>query len=44
MVKLKKDNIVFETQIKKISSTGELITKDVVERRFRFDEVEWQGV
>lgn len=44
MVKLKKDNIVFETQIKKISSTGELVTKDVVERRFRFDEVEWQDI
>ena len=44
MVQLKKDNTVFETRIKKISSTGELITEDVIERRFKFDEVEWQGV
>jgi BirA family transcriptional regulator, biotin operon repressor / biotin---[acetyl-CoA-carboxylase] ligase len=44
MVKLKKGNIVFETTIEKISSAGELITKDVIERRFEFDEVEWQGI
>jgi len=44
MVKLKKGNIVFETKIEKISSTGELITKDVIERRFEFDEVEWQAI
>jgi len=43
-VKLKKGNIVFETTIKKISSAGELITRDVIERRFEFDEVEWQGI
>jgi len=44
MVKLKKDNIVFETQIKRISSTGELVTKDAIERRFKFDEIEWLGI
>jgi BirA family biotin operon repressor/biotin-[acetyl-CoA-carboxylase] ligase len=44
MVKLKKGNIVFETTIEKISSAGELITKDVMERRFEFDEVEWVGI
>ena len=38
MVKLKKGNIVFETTIEKISSAGELITQDVIERRFEFDE------
>ena len=41
MVRLKKDNIVFETKIERISSSGELITKDVIERKFAFDEVEW---
>ena len=44
IVKLKKGNIVFETKIERISSTGELITKDVIERKFGFDEVEWQGI
>ncbi len=38
-VKLKKGNMVFETVIKKVLATGELITKDVIERSFRFDEV-----
>jgi BirA family transcriptional regulator, biotin operon repressor / biotin---[acetyl-CoA-carboxylase] ligase len=42
-IKLKKGNIVFETKIEKVSSAGELITKDVIERKFKFDEVEWQG-
>jgi BirA family biotin operon repressor/biotin-[acetyl-CoA-carboxylase] ligase len=41
MVRLKKGNIVFETEIKGISAAGELITKDVMERRFGFDEVQW---
>jgi BirA family biotin operon repressor/biotin-[acetyl-CoA-carboxylase] ligase len=44
MVKLKKGNIVFETTIEKISSAGELITRDVIERRFEFDEIEWQAI
>ncbi len=43
MVKLKKGNIVFETKIEGISAAGELITRDVMERRFAFDEVEWLG-
>lgn len=42
MVKLKKGNILFETKIERVSPSGELITKDVIERRFEFDEVEWQ--
>ncbi len=41
VVRLKKENIIFETKIERISSTGELITKDVIERKFEFDEVEW---
>jgi len=44
MVRLKKGNIVFETKIQGISEVGELITKDVMERRFGFDEVEWLGL
>ncbi len=40
-VKLKKGNIAFETVIKNISSSGKLITEDVMERSFGFDEVEW---
>ncbi len=40
-VKLKKGNIVFETTIQNISPSGELITKDALERSFGFDEVEW---
>lgn len=44
MVKLKKGVNVFETKIEKISSAGELITKDVIARKFKFDEVEWQGI
>ncbi|HEV8079844.1 MAG TPA: biotin--[acetyl-CoA-carboxylase] ligase [Chitinophagaceae bacterium] len=40
-VKLKKDNVVFETTIKGVSPQGKLITADVIEREFDFDEVEW---
>ena len=41
-VKLKKGNVAFETTIKSVSSLGDLITQDVIERKFHFDEVEWQ--
>lgn len=44
LVKLKKDNIVFETKIIGVSSSGQLITKDAFERRFNFDEVEFKGL
>ena len=40
-VKLKKGNIVFETEIKRVTASGELITRDVMERSFSFDEVQW---
>lgn len=43
MVKLKKENILFETKIVDVSSSGQLITKDAFERRFDFDEVEFKG-
>jgi biotin-(acetyl-CoA carboxylase) ligase len=42
-VKLKKDNIIFETTVKGVSPHGKLITADVLERTFDFDEVEWQS-
>lgn len=44
MVKLKKENIVFETKILGVSSSGQLITKDAFERRFDFDEVKFKGL
>jgi BirA family biotin operon repressor/biotin-[acetyl-CoA-carboxylase] ligase len=40
-VKLKRKNIVFETMVKGVSSQGQLLTKDFMERSFDFDEVEW---
>lgn len=44
LVKLKKENIIFETTIKEVSSSGELITQDAYERHFNFDEVEFKGL
>jgi BirA family biotin operon repressor/biotin-[acetyl-CoA-carboxylase] ligase len=40
-VKLKKGNRVFETMIKGVSETGQLITQHSIEERFEFGEVEW---
>ena len=40
-VKLKKDNAVFETEVKGVNVNGQLLTMDVVERNFNFGEVEW---
>lgn len=40
-IRLKKDNAVFETTVTGVSAQGELLTKDTLERRFRFGEVEW---
>jgi len=44
MVKLKKENIVFETKIIGVTPLGKLITKDAFERKFDFDEVEFKGL
>ena len=41
--KLKKENVIFQTKIIGVSSSGQLITKDSLERRFDFDEVEFKG-
>jgi BirA family biotin operon repressor/biotin-[acetyl-CoA-carboxylase] ligase len=40
-VKLKKGTRVFETMIKGVSETGQLITQHSIEERFEFGEVEW---
>jgi len=40
-VRLKKENAVFRTVVEGVSQQGELLTKDVLERRFGFGEVEW---
>ncbi len=40
-VKLKKDNAVFTTTIKGVLITGQLFTKDTMERQFEFGEIEW---
>jgi BirA family transcriptional regulator, biotin operon repressor / biotin---[acetyl-CoA-carboxylase] ligase len=43
-VKLKKGNVVFQTEIRGVSPSGQLITIDAFERRFDFDEVEFKGL
>ena len=43
-VKLKKGNIVFETEIERVSASGDLITRDVMQRSFGFDEVQWMDL
>jgi BirA family transcriptional regulator, biotin operon repressor / biotin---[acetyl-CoA-carboxylase] ligase len=40
-VTLRKGNIVFETTIHGVSATGQLLTRDAVERAFEFGEVEF---
>ncbi|HYF32836.1 MAG TPA: biotin--[acetyl-CoA-carboxylase] ligase [Chitinophagaceae bacterium] len=40
-VRLKKDNIVFQTTIQGVTALGQLITQDAIERQFEFGEVEW---
>lgn len=40
-VKLKKGNSVFETTIQGVTPTGQLITRDTLERYFDVGEVEW---
>lgn len=40
-VRLKKDNMIFETVIRGVSPHGQLITEDAFEKLFDFGEVEW---
>ena len=44
LIKLKKESVVFETTIRAVSESGQLITWDVLERRFNFDEVSLRGL
>ncbi len=41
LVRLKKNNIVFETKIKGISPDGKLLTQDIIDNEFEFGEIEW---
>jgi BirA family biotin operon repressor/biotin-[acetyl-CoA-carboxylase] ligase len=40
-VRLKKQNIVFETTIEGVSAAGRLLTRDTIARQFEFGEIEW---
>jgi len=40
-VRLKQGNIIFETVIQRVEASGELISRDAMERRFSFGEIEW---
>ena len=44
MVKLKKQDTILDTQIVGVSIAGELITRDAIDRKFIFDEVEFKGL
>ena len=41
LVKLKKNNRVFEAIIRSVSPTGELVVQHTMEESFRFGEIEW---
>jgi BirA family transcriptional regulator, biotin operon repressor / biotin---[acetyl-CoA-carboxylase] ligase len=40
-IKLRKDSIVFSTELTGVTESGQLVTKDAIERVFDFGEVEW---
>ena len=40
-VRLKKDNAIFETEIRGVDAAGLLYTRDTLDREFNFGEVEW---
>jgi BirA family biotin operon repressor/biotin-[acetyl-CoA-carboxylase] ligase len=40
-VQLRKNNIVFKTNINKVDEFGNLLTRDAIERSYMFGEVEW---
>ena len=40
-VRLKKENMIFETAINGVNAQGQLLTTDVMERKFYFGEVTW---
>ena len=40
-VKVRKGNIIFQTTVKEVLSSGHLVTYDTIERKFGFGEIEW---
>lgn len=40
-IKLRKDSILFNSVLTGVSESGQLVTKDAIERTFDFGEVEW---
>lgn len=40
-VRLKKQNTIYETTLKEVSTAGKLITRDTIVREFDFGEIEW---
>ena len=44
LVRIKKENFVFETTITGVSSTGQLLTEDSIKRQFGFDEIKFVEV
>lgn len=44
LVKLKKQNMIFETTLIGVSCSGQLITDDTLGSRYNFDEVEFRGL
>jgi BirA family biotin operon repressor/biotin-[acetyl-CoA-carboxylase] ligase len=40
-IKLKKDNMVFNTTLKAVNAHGDLITQDTMERHFSFGQIDW---
>ncbi len=41
IVKLKKDNVIFSTQIREVNRKGQLVTIDALERQFNSGEIKW---
>ncbi len=41
LIRLRKQNIVFETTLKAVNEHGQLLTEDQIARQFEFGEVEW---
>jgi BirA family transcriptional regulator, biotin operon repressor / biotin---[acetyl-CoA-carboxylase] ligase len=41
LYKMQKSNMVFETRIIGVDAQGQLVTKDTIEKKFEFGEVEW---
>ena len=40
-VRLRRENMVFETKIESVNEFGQLLTSDTIDRQFEFGEIEW---